>query len=224
VRRVLAITMVLLFAALMLSPTMGYSVQIGNHSYSLKATRVSYTFGITAPSHDPAVQVTRVPFSLKYVETPTEPIGKTTKGNITVPVASANVPAPVAQKFLIQGTVYDDRNGNAKMDSNETGLANWTINLEQPSGNVIFKATTDNDGTYGFYSLVPGEYTVIESLETGWSLTSPSEGKYAVNLASNTTMLNFGNKLMPTQIQNATSPSNVSSANVTLAENASLSK
>lgn len=222
-RKVLAIIIALMFAALMLSPTMGYSVQIGNHSYSLKATRVGYTMGITAPSHNPAVQVTKMPFSLKYVGAPTEPIGTTTKSNITVP-ASANVPAPVTQKFLIQGTVYDDQNGNAKMDSNETGLANRTINLEQPTGNMISKAATDNDGAYGFYSLVPGEYTIVESLETGWSMTSPSEGKYAVNLASNTTMLNFGNKLMPTPIEMATSPSNVSFANVTLAENASLSK
>lgn len=223
-RRVLAITMALLFAALMLSPTMGYSVQIGNHSYSLKATRVSYTIGITEPSHEPAVQVTRVPFSLKYVGEPTEPTGATAKGNITVPVASANVPVPVAQKFLIQGTVYDDQNGNAKMDSNETGLANWTINLEQPTGNMISKATTDNDGAYGFYSLIPGEYAVVESLETGWSMTSPSEGKYAVNLTGNTTTLNFGNKLMPTPIETARYPSNVSSANVTFAENTSIPK
>ena len=238
-RRVLEITIALMFVAFMLSPTMGYSVQSGNHSYSLKSARVNYTIGITAPSHQPAVQVTRVPFSLKYLGTvlPTE-TGATTKGNIAVPVASANVTstAPIkstitpalptaAQKFLIQGIVYDDQNDNAKMDGNETGLANWTINLEQPPGNVIFKTTTDNDGTYGFYSLVPGEYTVVENLETGWSLTAPPNEKYAINLTSNTTMLNFGNEMMPTSVQNETAPSNTTSyANVTLAENASLPK
>ena len=111
------------------------------------------------------------------------------------------------------------------MDYNETGLANWTINLEQPAGNVISKAVTDNNGGYGFSGLASGEYAVVENLETGWSLTSPSNGKYAVNLTNNANMLNFGNKIMPTPIQNATAPSNVtSSANVTLAENASLSK
>jgi hypothetical protein len=201
---------------------MGYSVQSGNHSYSLKSARVNYTIGITAPSHQPAVQVTRVPFSLKYLGTvlPTE-TGATTKGNIAVPVASANVTSTAtiksaitpalptaAQKLLIQGIVYDDQNGNAKMDGNETGLANWTINLEQPPGNVISKATTDNDGTYGFYSLVPGEYAVVENLEMGWNLTTPSEGKYAVNLTSNTTTLNFGNKMMPAPTQNMTAPAN----------------
>ena len=235
-RKVLAIMIALVLVVLMLSPTMGYSVQIGNHSYSLKATRVSYTVGSQAPSHEPAVQVTRVPFSLKYVGEQTEPTGTTTKGNITVPVNSANVTAPinaaitpalptVAQKFLIKGIVYDDQNGNGKMDYNETGLANWTVNLEQPVGTVISKAVTDSTGGYGFAGLAPGEYTVAEVLETGWSFTAPPNGKYVVNLTNNANTMNFGNKLMPTPIQNATTPSNATStSNVTLAENASLSK
>ena len=221
-RRVLAVIIALMIVAIVLSPTMGYSVQSGNHSYSFKATRVNYTISSQAPSHEPAVQVTRVPFSLKYVGAvpPTE-TGATTKGNITVPVTSANATstAPikvaitpalptVAQKLLIQGIVYDDQNGNGKLDRNETGLANRTINLEQPPGNVISKATTNNDGTYGFYSLVPGAYTVVENLEMGWNLTTPSEGKYAVNLTSNTTMLNFGNKMMAALTQNMTAPAN----------------
>ena len=104
--------------------------------------------------------------------------------------------------LLIQGIVYGDQNGNAIMDSNETGLANWTINLEQPPGNVISRATTNTYGRYGFYSLVPGEYAVVENLEMGWNLTTPSDGKYAVNLTSNTTMLNFGNKMMPAPTRN----------------------
>jgi hypothetical protein len=232
-RRVLAVIIVLMFAAIVLSPTMGYSVQSGNHSYSFKATRVNYTISSQAPSHEPAVQVTRVPFSLKYVGAvlPTEPIGATTKGNITVPVASANVTAPikaaitpanptVEQKLLIQGIVYDDQNGNGKLDSNETGLANWTINLEQPPGNVISKVITNNEGRYGFYSLTPEKYAVVENLEMGWNLTTPSDGKYAVNLTSNTTMLNFGNKMVPAPTQNMTAPANPTSfANGTMPVN-----
>jgi hypothetical protein len=235
-RRVLAIMIALMFVAIVLSPTMGYSVQIGNHSYSLKATRVSYTIGSQAPSHEPAVQVTRVPFSLKYVGEQTEQTGTMTKGNVTVPVNSANVTAPinaaiipalptVAQKFLIKGIIYDDQNSNGMLDSNETRLANWTVNLEQPAGTVISKAVTDNNGGFGFSGLASGEYAVSEVLETGWSFTAPPNGKYVVNLTNNANTMNFGNKLMPTPIQNATTPSNATStSNVTLAENTSLSK
>jgi hypothetical protein len=240
-RRVLAIAIVLMFAALVLSPTMGYSVQSFNHSYSIKSERVNYTIRPQSPSHEPAVQVTRVPFSLKYigaVPPQTKPIGTTTEGNTTVPVASDNVtaiastnaaitPVPVTlpEKLLIQGIVYGDQNGNGEMDSNDTGLANWTIDLEEPAGNVISRAITDNDGRYGFYSLVPGEYTVVENLETGWSLTMPSDGKYAINLTSNATLLNFGNKMMPVPTQNMTAPANITfSINGTVAVNTTSSK
>ena len=238
-RRVLAITIALMLAAIVLSPTMGYSVQSFNHSYSIKSERVNYTISPQAPSHEPAVKVTRVPFSLKYVGAvlPTETIAAATKGNESVPVASANVTPvepiksaitpvhlTVAQNLSIQGIVYDDQNGNSKMDNNDTGLANWTVNLEQPPGNVISKSIT-NDGRYGFYSLMPGEYAVVENLENGWSLTSPSDGKYAVNLSSNTTMLNFGNEIVPAPTQNITAPANQTSlANNTMPVNTTLQK
>ena len=221
-RRVLAITIAIMFVAFVLSPTMGYSVQSGNHSYSIKSTRVNYTISPQAPSHQPAVVVSSKPYSsLKYgalFQPESTGIGETAKSNViglSTPSDAAiqartNTPAaPMAEPMLlIQGIVYGDQNGNAKMDSNETGLANWTINLEQPPGNVISRATTNNDGRYGFYSLVPGEYAVVENLEMGWNLTTPLDGKYAVNLTSNTTMLNFGNKMIPAPTRNMTSPAN----------------
>jgi hypothetical protein len=230
-RRVLAITVALLFVVLILSPTMGYSVQSGNHSYSSKATRVNYSMNSQAPSHEPAVVVSSTPYSsVKYgalFQPEAKGIGETAKSSVIggfstsfdVSIqARTNTPAaPNAEpKFSIQGIVYNDQNGNGKMDYNEIGLANWTINLEQPAEKAVSKAVTDTNGGYGFFGLTPGVYIVVESLEMGWSLTSPSDGKYAVNLTSNTNVLNFGNKIMPTPIQNATATSNAtSSANVT---------
>ena len=237
-RKVLVIAIALMFAAIMLSPTMGYSVQTGNHSYSIKSTRVNYSISPQSPSHEPAVVVSSTPYSsVKYgalFQGEATGVGETARSSVIgistpsdkgIQAPTNTSAAPNAEpKFSIQGTVYHDQNGNGKMDYNETGLANWTINLEQP-GNVISKAVTDSAGGYGFVGLAPGEYTVVENLEPGWLLTSPSDGKYAVNLTKNANMLNFGNKIMPAPIQNATALSNVtSSANVTLAENTSLSK
>jgi hypothetical protein len=239
VRRVLAITIALMFVVLVLSPTMGYSIQTGNHSYSIKSTRVNYTISPQAPSHEPAVVVSSRPYStLKYgalFKPEATGVGETAKSNViglSSPSDAATQErtntssAPVAEpKLSIQGMVYNDQNGNEKMDYNETGLANWTINLEQPAGNGVMKTATDNSGAYGFSGLTPGEYVVIENLEPGWSLSSPSDGKYAVNLTMKTTMLNFGNKVMPAPMQNATATSNVTSpANVTMAGNASSMK
>jgi hypothetical protein len=66
-RRVLAIMIALMFVAIVLSPTMGYSVQSGNHSYSFKATRVNYSISPQSPSHEPAVVVSSTPYSsVKY--------------------------------------------------------------------------------------------------------------------------------------------------------------
>ena len=238
-RKVLAIMIALMFAAIVLSPTMGYSIQTGNHSYSIKSTRVNYSINPQSPSHEPALVVSNTPYSsVKYgalYQPEATGVGETAKSNVIglstpydtgIQAPTNTSAAPNAEpKFSIKGVVYHDQNGNGKMDYNETGLANWTVNLEQPAGNVISKAVTDSTGGYGFSSMAPGEYAVVENLETGWSLTSPSDGKYAVNLTSNENTLNFGNKIMPTPIQNATAPSNVtSSANATLAENASVSK
>ena len=238
-RRVLAITIAIMFVALVLSSTMGYSVQSGNHSYSIKSTRVNYSISPQAPSHQPAVVISGTPYSSvkygalfqnkaigvgetakSYVIGLSTPSDKGTQARTTTPISPSAEP-----KFSINGVVYNDQNGNGKMDYNETGLANWTINLEQPAGNVISKAVTDITGGYGFFGLASGEYAVAEDLETGWSLTAPPNGKYAFNLTSKTTMLNFGNVIMPTPIENATTPSNVTSySNVTLAENPSISK
>lgn len=238
-RGVLAITIALMLAVFVLSPSMGYSVQSGNHSYSIKSARVNYTISPQAPSHEPAVVVSSKPYSsLKYgalFQPEATGIGETAKSNViglstpsdmAIQSRTETPASPLAEpKFSIQGTVYNDQNGNGRMDHNETGLANWTINLELTKGNVISKAITSIDGGYVFYSLVHGEYSVVENLERGWSLTSPSDGKHAINLTSNTTMLNFGNKMMPVPTQNMTAPANRTSfANGTMPVNTTSSR
>jgi hypothetical protein len=221
-RRVLAITIALMFVAIVLSPTMGYSVQSGNHSYSIKSTRVNYSVSPQSPSHEPAVVVSSRPYSsLRYgalFQPEATGVGETAKSSViglstpydkAIQARTNTTAAPKAEpKFSINGTVYGDQNANGKIDNDETGLGNRTVNLEQTPGNVISKAVTGDDGRYGFYSLVPGEYFVVENLEMGWNLTTPSEGKYAVNLTSNATMLDFGNKMTPAPEQNITAPAN----------------
>lgn len=236
-RRVLATSIALIFVVLVLSPTMGYSVQSGNHSYSIKATRVNYSISPQATSHEPAVVVSSTPYSsLKYgalFQPEAKGVGETAKSavvGLSTPSdkgvqasTSASAASNDEPKFSIKGTVYHDQNGNGKMDHNETGLANWTINLEQPSGSVISKVVTDDNGGYGFFGLTPGQYAVAEVLEKGLSLTAPPNGKYAVNLTNNADMLSFGNKIMPIPIQNATASSGAKSyGNVTSMENASI--
>ena len=58
-RWIFAIAFGIIFALILSPPSMGYSFQIGNNSIN------NYTIGIVAPSHDPAVVVIRVPYSLQ---------------------------------------------------------------------------------------------------------------------------------------------------------------
>ena len=149
-RRVLAITIALVFVVIVLSPTMGYSIQSGNHSYSIKSTRVNYSISPQSPSHEPAVVVSSRPYStVKYgalFQGEAKGVGETAKSYVIglstpsdkgIQARTTTSTAPSAEpKFSIEGIVYHDQNGNGKMDYNETGLANWTINLEQPAGNL----------------------------------------------------------------------------------------
>jgi hypothetical protein len=208
-RKIFAIAFAVMFTLFLLSPTMGYSVQIGNHSYTLKSARFNYTIGIEIPSHEPLVLANRQPYSLKY-EALFQPqakqtgetaksvvIGKSTSAYMATPAQTKTPVAPTAQqKFFIQGMVFSDQNGNGKMDDNESGLANWTVNLEQPSENVISKSITNDSGEYSFYNLMAGKYILVLIQNVGWSITAPPNAKYEVNLTNNVTLMNFGNKVI----------------------------
>ena len=256
-RKVLAIIAAIMLAAIVLSPTMGYTLSTGgNQSYSIKSTPVNYSIktGIPAQNITPgsivgpvspatAVTVTKVPYSLKIgaatpysfkldtgtnstpegILTPpktellgslaksatsaapaTQPAPATPAPSVAAPQnvsAPAPKPAPAPAKFSIMGMVLDD--------TSKMGLADWKINLEQPAGKVIANATTNGSGSYSFNRLNAGTYVVAEVLPTGWSMVTPADGKYTVNLTKDTTGLDFANKKMPAEnvtTSNATAP------------------
>jgi len=96
------------------------------------------------------------------------------------------------QKGSISGIKFNDENGNGVLDSGEIGLAGWTIFLDGTS----LSTQTGNDGSYQFSDLVPGNYTVKETLQTSWVQISPASGSIVVTLHSgeNVTDKNFGNE------------------------------
>lgn len=218
------------------SARVNYSINtvMPSHAPAVVVTRVpnSLKYAGTGPYTTNANNVVK-PVSEGYQVPPGTVTLGGSNGSIISPAAPANItspapvnasmpPAPAAEKqnLLIQGAVFADSNVNGKMDDNETGLANWTVNLEQPSGKVISSAATSENGGYGFYALMPGEYSVVEVLNMGWASTMPSNGSYTINITDNTTGLDFGNGVLPAP-ENTTAPANLTaSANVTLPENA----
>ncbi len=276
-RKVLAITVALMIAAVILSPAMGYTIQsAGNQSYSIQSEKVNYTITAGTPAHaltlenipgkttpGAAVQATRVPYSFKSggavpysmkleggaetatpaVTTPAvteQPVNATPVAETPVVEAPVNetpaveapvVEAPVnetptapveAATFSIMGKVFNDVEGNGVLDNNETGLAGWTVSLEQPAGTIIANQTTAEDGSYAFTGLSAGEYSVSEVVQMGWTPVSPADGRYAVTVTNMTIAnLDFANMMTPAPVEappveaapeNATVPENTTPA------------
>ncbi len=83
------------------------------------------------------------------------------------------------------GYKWNDLNGDGKWSSGEIGLSGWNIKIENPidSTFVPMNTTTARDGSYCFFGLKAGSYTVSETQKTGWKQTfPPAPGTYSVVL------------------------------------------
>lgn len=95
----------------------------------------------------------------------------------------------------IRGTKFEDVNGDGIWSGGEPALANWTITLTDPNGNVTTSITNAN-GDYVFSLVPPGSYTIAEGLKPGWTQTHPSSGTHIVSVTAGQLVanLNFGNR------------------------------
>jgi len=106
---------------------------------------------------------------------------------------------------MVSGTVFNDKNGNAYRDSNETGIANWKVYQFGPHFNVdmeydIDSTMTDSLGNYVFQNILPGIVTIQEEENVHWSQTFPplnedNERIHVLRTLGNDTLKgkNFGN-------------------------------
>ena len=127
----------------------------------------------------------------------------------------------------IQGSKWNDVNGNGVWDEGEKALAGWTIYIDSFTNGKLdpweISTVTNADGKYTFSNLGSGEYAIREVNQTGWIQTSPT-APYAVNLTAGQTLtgINFsGNLQLPTInfsplsqtiIEGLTSPQNITYA------------
>jgi len=100
----------------------------------------------------------------------------------------------------IRGTKFHDLDANGTRDAGEPGLAGWTIFLDADGDGVLDPAETSTltgpDGSYAFYGLPAGTYTVAEVLPHGWKQTFPAlPGNHRVTVAPArvTENVDFGN-------------------------------
>lgn len=77
---------------------------------------------------------------------------------------------------VVQGTVYNDANGNGQQDSGEAGVAGRTVFVDVDGtgklNNNNPSAVTDANGNYSITGVQAGSFTVREVLPTGTGLTT----------------------------------------------------
>jgi len=97
--------------------------------------------------------------------------------------------APGTNPGSISGLKFDDHNGNGVQNVGDQGLQGWHILV-----NGVDRATTDANGNYTISGLDPGNYTVQEVQQAGWTETLGMAG-YTVTVSSgqNVTGIDFGN-------------------------------
>lgn len=108
----------------------------------------------------------------------------------------------------ISGQVFEDRDGDGRQDSNEHGLAGWTVFLDvngdgvlnNPEGDGIASALarepwaiTDNHGNYLFQGIGPGAYPVRQVVQGGWIQTTSDPAPVAARSGTDAGGVNFGN-------------------------------
>jgi hypothetical protein len=112
--------------------------------------------------------------------------------------STSTTPPPAVS---ISGEVFTDTNGNAKLDSGETGVAGVVVYLDLNNDGVLdgsdLKTTTDVNGNYSFSSLAAGNYIVRQVGPGGTKQTLPTGGlgnHVTVATGKTVTGANFGDQ------------------------------
>ena len=85
----------------------------------------------------------------------------------------------------ISGEVFDDANGDGKIDDGEFGVGLWTVELYLNSTSDLLKTVTTNvSGDWSFTGLAAGPYIVKVVPETGIASTKPTGGMLTITLTA----------------------------------------
>jgi hypothetical protein len=91
----------------------------------------------------------------------------------------------------IGGTVFDDHNGNGRLNPGEQGLAGITVQLLS-AGVVVASTKTDAQGNYRFTDIDLGNYQVREQTPSGATPTTKSLLDVAITRGMNVGHVDFG--------------------------------
>ncbi len=105
----------------------------------------------------------------------------------------SNLEAEAGGLSTIEGTKWNDLDGDGVRDAGEPGLPGWTIELDD--GKTTLTVMTDANGDYSFIGLQANIYTATEVLQLGWARTFPTSGSHIVTLGGGEVVMDidFGN-------------------------------
>jgi len=97
----------------------------------------------------------------------------------------------------ISGIKFNDLNRDSLLTTGEPALAGWNIFIDA-NNNGTLEATepstvTNATGAYAFANIPPGNYSLREVQQPGWTQTTPNPGPVNLTGGANITGINFGN-------------------------------
>lgn len=115
------------------------------------------------------------------------------------------------RRSVITARIFHDANGNGRRSLNEAWLPGWTVQLYTSAGLVAEPQITNGDGVVRFANLIPGNYVICETSQSGWLNTTPSaldveynQPCYRLTLSSGQAVgVRFGNMAQSTALSSA---------------------
>jgi subtilisin-like proprotein convertase family protein/protocatechuate 3,4-dioxygenase beta subunit len=140
----------------------------------------NYVFDSVAPGNHKVTEAAQSGWVLTTPAAPGSRVVTVTSGTAIVGQDFGNF-----QLVTVSGLAFNDLNGNGVQEGGESGLAGWTITLDESSnGTVERSVTTGADGAYAFTGVGPGSYLVAEVVQSGWTKTLPTAAGYTVTTHS----------------------------------------
>jgi hypothetical protein len=93
---------------------------------------------------------------------------------------------------VVSGRVWNDRDGDGKINRRERGLAGQEVSVIDEAGTVVQTTTTDMRGRYTFHSVGLGQYQVMLDLSDGWRMTTAEREPIEATRGMRLENMNFG--------------------------------
>jgi uncharacterized repeat protein (TIGR01451 family) len=151
----------------------------------------SICFGVAAPG---TYTITEQVQSGWTVTTPNPQTVTVTPGQL-VNVFFGNRPQP-GEICVVK---FEDLDGDGKQGPNEPPLAGWQFTVTDASNTPVGTITTGQTQPTCLKSVAPGTYTVTETVQSGWTVTTPNPQTVTVAPATSS-VVEFGNKRVTYQI------------------------